>query len=105
MARRQGMTAAVVEHWNPHARIRQDLFGCIDVLACGSQGVLGIQATTKPNARARMRKALAEPRLEAWLASGAAFEVWGWHSPKPRRWDCVRMPLTLDAWREGQGDE
>ena len=31
--RRRGWTAAVVEKWNPHARIRQDLFGCIDILA------------------------------------------------------------------------
>jgi hypothetical protein len=28
-----GYLVAVVEHWNPHARIRQDLFGWIDLLA------------------------------------------------------------------------
>lgn len=102
LARREGYTAAVVEHWNAHARIRQDLFGCIDVLAVRHSRVLGIQATTKSNARARVRKALAEPRLVAWLSSGAAFEVWGWHSPMPRRWEVLRTVLTLDdVEREG----
>lgn len=33
-----------VERWNPHARIRQDLFGIIDVVAVGSD-VVGVQAT------------------------------------------------------------
>ena len=27
------LEVAIVEHWNPHARIRQDLFGFIDILA------------------------------------------------------------------------
>ena len=28
----------VVEHWTPHARIRQDLFGIVDILAIGPGG-------------------------------------------------------------------
>ena len=28
--REQGYTAEVVERWNPHARIRQDLFGIVE---------------------------------------------------------------------------
>lgn len=31
--RKRGYTAQVVEKWNPHARIRQDLFGVIDIVA------------------------------------------------------------------------
>ena len=31
--RREGWTVQVVERWNPHARIRQDLFGWADLLA------------------------------------------------------------------------
>ncbi len=31
--RKRGWTAQVVEHWNPHAHIRQDLFGVIDIVA------------------------------------------------------------------------
>jgi hypothetical protein len=31
--KKEGYRVAVVERWNPHARIRQDLFGVIDLLA------------------------------------------------------------------------
>jgi hypothetical protein len=33
--RREGRTACVVERFNPHAKIRQDLFGFIGVRAIG----------------------------------------------------------------------
>ena len=96
-ARKQGYLAAVVEKWNAHARIRQDLFGCIDVIACSeADGVLGIQATTKPNARARWCKAIAETRLRQWLGSGARFEVWGWHRMPNGRWQCTITPVTAE---------
>lgn len=76
----QGYTAAVVEHWNSFARIRQDLFGVIDLVAvkAGEPGVLGIQTTTASNQVARLDKARQEPRLSVWLAAGNRFEVWGW---------------------------
>lgn len=84
----RGWTAAIVEKWNPHARVRQDLFGCIDVLAIvpaeeecpllGLPRIIGIQACAGSSHAARRTKALAEPRLRAWLAAGARFEVWSW---------------------------
>jgi hypothetical protein len=78
--RRQGYTAAVVEHWNPWAKIRQDLWGFLDVLAikAGETGVLGVQCTTTDHASNRMQKAGENPNLPVWLASGNKFEVWGW---------------------------
>lgn len=76
--RKRGWTAAVVEKWNPHARIRQDLFGCIDILALTPSGVLGIQACAGSSHAARRTKALAEPRLATWLRSGCTFAVWSW---------------------------
>ena len=33
LLRDEGYTAQVVERWNPHARVRQDLFGVIDTAA------------------------------------------------------------------------
>lgn len=94
--RKQSYIAAVVEKWNAHARIRQDLFGCIDVLGCNDEGIIGIQATTKPNARARLKKAWQEPRLAQWLRSGARFEVWGWHRMPNGRWHCQITPVSMD---------
>lgn len=76
--RKRGWTAAVVERWNPHARIRQDLFGCIDIVALTPNGILGIQACAGSSHVARMTKSLAEPRLSAWRDAGGGFAVWSW---------------------------
>ena len=78
-----GYTAQVVERWNPHAKIRQDLFGCIDILAVNGH-VLGVQACAGSSAAARATKAVAEPRLRTWLEAGCAFEVWAWRKVGPR---------------------
>lgn len=79
LLREEGWHPVVVEHWNPHARIRQDLFGFADILAirAGSPPLL-VQTTSGSNASARRTKIL-ETRL-ALLAIEAGFEivVHGW---------------------------
>ncbi len=92
--RRLGWTAAVVEHWNMHAKIRQDLFGFIDVLAMtpvdwhvGVRGFIAIQSTTTGNQAKRIEKIKAEPRARTWLAAGGRIFVHGWlKSKKNGRW-------------------
>lgn len=81
-----GWTAAVVERWNPHARVRHDLFGVIDLLVLdgGPGGPLGVQVTSGSHVAHRMQKAREEPRLTAWLGAPARFEVWGWSKQGPR---------------------
>jgi hypothetical protein len=98
LLRREGFSAAIVERWNPHARVRQDLFGCIDVLAVRADrpGVLGVQATTTANQAARLGKALAAPELRAWLAAGNTFEVWGWRKNARGRWQVTTQPVTIE---------
>lgn len=76
--KKRGWIAQVVEKWNPHARVRQDLFGVIDVVAITHDGLLGIQACAGSSHAARRTKALAEPRLAAWLGTGCTFAVWSW---------------------------
>jgi Holliday junction resolvase-like predicted endonuclease len=83
--RSNGWQAQVVERWNPHAKIRQDLFGCIDIIAVQGGTVLGVQATSRSNHAARVKKALAEPRLRAWLGA-ASFWVVSWKKVG-RHWD------------------
>lgn len=82
--RKRGWVCQVVEHWNAYAKIRVDLFGVIDILACTPEGILGIQATSDANVSARVAKAEAEPRLQAWFQSGGRFAVWGWGKKGPR---------------------
>lgn len=86
--RKQGWDADVVERWNPFAHKKKDVAGCIDVVAYGTEcHVLGIQTTSGSNHAARRTKALEEPRLAAWLASGARFQIWSWTQPAgSRRW-------------------
>jgi len=74
-----GFVAAVVERFNPHAKVRQDLFGFIDIVACFPEfGVLGVQACAGASHAARRAKILAEPRVRPWLESGGRVEVWSY---------------------------
>jgi hypothetical protein len=82
--KKRGWTAQVVEKWNPHARIRQDLFGCIDIVAITPEGILGIQACAGASHAARAAKMRAEPRTLAWLKAGAFLSVWSWSKRGPR---------------------
>ena len=68
----------VVEHWNPHARIRQDLFGFVDVLAVGPSGVLAVQTTSAGNVAARVRKIAEHPNTAPVREAGVAISVHGW---------------------------
>jgi len=58
----------VVEKWNPHAMIRQDLFGLFDVLAVKGDAVLGVQCCAGSGASARLKKMQGNPALSVWLA-------------------------------------
>lgn len=79
--RKNGWTVGIVERWNSHAKIRQDLFGFVDLIAYAPDGgILAIQATSTPNMSARVKKILAEPlrgRARGWLEAGGRLEVWG----------------------------
>lgn len=91
-ARKRGWIAQVVERWNPHAHVRQDLFGVIDLIAIVPQvdrdgngwpdpgSILGIQATVNRSGQhaAHRAKILAEPRARAWVEAGGRLELWTW---------------------------
>jgi len=94
-----GYEADVVERWLPAGRVRRDLFGVIDIVGAGPAGLVGVQCTTASNMAARVSKALAEPRLRAWLLAGARFEVWGWslrgQRGERKTWQVTVRPVTL----------
>lgn len=72
------MTCEVVERWNAFARIRQDLFGIIDIVALDEQQTLGVQTTSWTNVSARVKKIADSPYLPALLRAGWVLEVHGW---------------------------
>ncbi len=71
----------VVERWNPHARKRQDLFGCIDVLAVGFGDTVGVQATSHNggNVAARVRKVADADAVDHLRDADWTLLVHGWY--------------------------
>jgi hypothetical protein len=98
--REQGLTADVVERFNSFTRKRHDLFGIIDLIAVGDDGIIGIQATSRSNVSARIAKAKAEERLKVWLKAGGKFSVFGWGKTgakgKRKTYTLRQVDLTLD---------
>jgi hypothetical protein len=99
LLRELGYTAKVVEHWNPYAKIRQDLFG-VDILALKlGEPVLVVQATTGSNHAARRTKLDEEGFTALWEGAGATIEVWSWskQGAKGQRkvWTVRREALSM----------
>ncbi len=76
--RKRGYVVQVVERWNQHARVRQDLFGVIDLVALANGAILGIQACAGASHSARRDKIVAEPRAKQWVEAGGRLELWSW---------------------------
>lgn len=79
----------VVERWNPHAGIRQDLFGFIDVIAVRRGETLAVQTTSVDNVPARVRKIADHPNVGAVREAGWRIVVHGWVK-KGGRWQLAR---------------
>jgi len=87
----------VVERWNAHARVRQDLFGIFDVLAirtipsdrnsssCITETV-GIQVTTGANVAARIKKIADHVSTPILRRAGWTMLVHGWRKSAAGRW-------------------
>ena len=84
--RELGYTTAIVEKWNPHAKVRQDLFGFADIVAIAADepGVLAVQACVTGDQSKRVAKIHAESRAAIWRAAGNRIEVHGWAKCGPR---------------------
>lgn len=101
LMRKEGYVCAIVEHWNPFANIRQDLYGFIDIVCLrgGEVGVLGIQTTSTGNINARIKKIQANPNYILWLQTGNRIEVQGWakrgKAGKVKHWTVKRVPMEL----------
>lgn len=80
---------AVVEHWNPHAQVRQDLFQIIDVLAVGPAGTLAVQTTTAAHVADRIRKVAEHSNLGPLLEAGWTVRAHGW-AKRSGRWVLTR---------------
>lgn len=75
--RDEGYLVAIVEHWQPFARIRQDLFGFIDLLAIRRDETLAVQVTASGVSN-RVHKIEASPHLGRVREAGWKIIVHGW---------------------------
>jgi hypothetical protein len=93
--RDDGWTAEVVEKWNPHARVRNDLYGFIDILAVRGAETLAVQATSSSNVASRVRKIADHVNVAAVREAGWRIEVWGWGwSKREQAWTLRKVDVS-----------
>lgn len=92
LLRYRGYVVAVVEHWNPYAKIRQDAFGIADLIAIGHGHVILVQTTTGDHVAEHIKKIHASPNLHGVL-DGAQVHVHGWRKLKTGKWECREIPI------------
>lgn len=92
--RRLGYLCAVVERWNPHGGVRQDLYGFLDVLAIREGEVLGIQVTTGANVAARIRKIAKHENVGTVRKAGIRILVHGWRKAANGRWKLREVDVS-----------
>lgn len=80
--RGDGWDCAIVEKWNYHARVRQDLFGLLDILAIRGGQTLGVQCTTLSNLGPRIQKFSESAMTGKLRDAGWRLEAWGWRKLK-----------------------
>lgn len=100
--REKGWQVAMVEKWNPYARIRQDVWGFADAVGCITELADGeckndwpqpriafsqfslFQFTSTPNMAAREAKIRASKEAAYWCKCGGKIYLLGWAKRGPR---------------------
>jgi hypothetical protein len=86
---------AIVEHWNSFAKIRQDLFGIIDLLAIDNKGTtIGIQVTSYSNISARIKKLENSNSIGHLRKANWQLIVEGWKKGKNNKWTSIIKDLS-----------
>lgn len=99
--RELGFDCQVVERWNQWAKVRQDLFGFIDIVAMKDGHIVGIQATSASNTSARIKKILGLCTALNWIRAGGEILVVGWKKKAgSRSWEPTIREITLDDFRD-----
>lgn len=89
----------VVERWNPHARIRQDLFSFVDVLAVrvveGQPAeTFAVQACRGADISTRVRKITECDSYHVLRLAGWSIAVWGWRKNAKGRYVLREVDLS-----------
>src|SRR5258708_34076306 len=76
--REAGYLCQVTEHWNQWARVRQDLFGFIDILAIRDGEILAVQACIRSDVSTRAAKIDNHHNVGAARKAGIRTHVRAW---------------------------
>lgn len=101
---------AIVERFNPHVKIRQDLFGFADILAIRGDECRLIQTTSGANVAARIAKIKDLPAAATWLSSPSrTIHVHGWRKVgargKRKVWECRVVEIQCTEMSESEMEE
>lgn len=100
MKKRGCKLVQVVEHWNSFAKIRQDLFGIVDVLCIIDGQTVAVQTTSGGNVAARKAKMEASPSIAHLRRAGWTILIHGWRKVKVKRggkamvWELRELDIT-----------
>lgn len=101
LMKKEGYMTAVAEKFNTFAKVRQDMYKWIDIMAIHSEKreIVGIQTTTASNLAARVAKAVAKREFKTWLLAGGVAEFHGWElknndKKTKKTWQCRRLRYT-----------
>jgi hypothetical protein len=75
----------VVEKWNPHVRIRQDLYGFIDILCVRGDDIVGVQACSGGDVSTRRNKIVEHDNFPLVIAA-IRVVVQGWKKNAAGKW-------------------
>jgi hypothetical protein len=94
-----GYLVAITERWNPFAKIRQDLFGFVDLIAIRGNETLAVQTTSGSNVAARVEKINSTQSAKLWLESPTRkIVVHGWAKQgavgKRKLWTLREVEIT-----------
>lgn len=92
--REDGYLAAIVEKWNPHARVRQDAFELFDLIAAGNGEIVGVQTTSGSNASARVKKITEHANTPLLRKAGFRILVHAWRKLASGRVECRVIDLS-----------
>mgnify|MGYP001570703807 CR=1 FL=1 len=91
---------AISEHYNIFAKIRQDLFGFVDLVCLGEREIVAIQTTSGSNFSARVNKVCAHPNTRRWLAAGGIILIHAWAKKgargKVKHWALTERQITAE---------
>ena len=107
---KDGYFVAIASWWNSFAKIRQDMFGFIDLLAISGNDTLAVQTTSGANVSHRVNKLKMVPGVKIWLSSpNRRLVVHGWAKRgaqgKAKKWTCRTVNLWLHNGQVHDTDE